>query len=419
MKSTLDILKAAKAAQAALRVLTTDVKNAALLAMADGLEQNVGAILLANQTDVANAQSTLSQVMIDRLRLNKERVLGMAKGIRDVVALPDPVGVVLQESTLYNGLSLTKKSVPLGVVGIIYESRPNVTSDAAALCFKSGNVCVLRGGKDAFHSSAAIISIMRNALQSRGLNPDFINIVEDTSRESATALMTAVGYIDALIPRGGAGLIKSCVENAKVPCIQTGTGICHIYVDEYADFEKALSIIHNAKTSRPSVCNAEEVCLVHERVANDFLPLLKAKLCDERAAQGLPPVELRCDEKAHAIIGGVKANEQDFDTEFLDYILAVKVVDSAEEAISHIGAHSTGHSDGIVSENESVCEKFALCVDSAAVYINASTRFTDGGEFGKGCEIGISTQKLHARGPMGLQELCSYKYIVKGQGQIR
>ena len=418
MKSTLDILKAAKAAQAALRVLTTDVKNAALLAMADGLEQNVDAILLANQTDVANAK-TLSQVMIDRLRLNKERVLGMAKGIRDVVALPDPVGVVLQESTLYNGLSLTKKSVPLGVVGIIYESRPNVTSDAAALCFKSGNVCVLRGGKDAFHSSAAIISIMRNALQSRGLNPDFINIVEDTSRESATALMTAVGYIDALIPRGGAGLIKSCVENAKVPCIQTGTGICHIYVDEYADFEKALSIIHNAKTSRPSVCNAEEVCLVHERVANDFLPLLKAKLCDERAAQGLPPVELRCDEKAHAIIGGVKANEQDFDTEFLDYILAVKVVNTAEEAISHIGAHSTGHSDGIVSENESVCEKFALCVDSAAVYINASTRFTDGGEFGKGCEIGISTQKLHARGPMGLQELCSYKYIVKGQGQIR
>ena len=418
MKSTLDILKAAKAAQATLRVLTTDVKNAALLAMADGLEQNVDAILLANQTDVSNAK-TLSQVMIDRLRLNKERVLGMAKGIRDVVALPDPVGVVLQESTLYNGLSLTKKSVPLGVVGIIYESRPNVTSDAAALCFKSGNVCVLRGGKDAFHSSAAIISIMRNALQSRGLNPDFINIVEDTSRESATALMTAVGYIDALIPRGGAGLIKSCVENAKVPCIQTGTGICHIYVDEYADFEKALSIIHNAKTSRPSVCNAEEVCLVHERVANDFLPLLKAKLCDERAAQGLPPVELRCDEKAHAIIGGVKANEQDFDTEFLDYILAVKVVSTAEEAISHIGAHSTGHSDGIVSENESVCEKFALCVDSAAVYVNASTRFTDGGEFGKGCEIGISTQKLHARGPMGLQELCSYKYIVKGQGQIR
>ena len=418
MKSTLEILKAAKAAQAALRVLPTDVKNAALLAMADGLEKNADDILLANQTDVANAK-TLSQVMIDRLRLNKERVLGMAKGIRDVVALPDPVGVVLQESTLYNGLSLTKKSVPLGVLGIIYESRPNVTSDAAALCLKSGNVCVLRGGRDAFHSSAAIVSVMRNALQSRGLNPDFINIVEDTSRESATALMAAVGYIDALIPRGGAGLIKSCVENAKVPCIQTGTGICHIYVDEYADFEKALSIIHNAKTSRPSVCNAEEVCLVHERASKDFLPLLKAKLCDERTAQGLPPVELRCDEKAHAIIGGVKANEQDFDTEFLDYILAVKVVSSVEEAISHIGAHSTGHSDGIVSEDESVCEKFALCVDSAAVYINASTRFTDGGEFGKGCEIGISTQKLHARGPMGLQELCSYKYIVKGQGQIR
>ena len=419
MKSTLEILKAAKSSQAALRVLSTDVKNGALLAMADALENHADSILLANETDVVNAQNTLSQVMIDRLRLNKERIVGMAKGIRDVVALPDPVGVILEESTLYNGLSLTKKSVPLGVVGIIYESRPNVTSDAAALCFKSGNVCVLRGGRDAFNSSIAIISVMKAALKSCGLNPDFINIVEDTSRASATELMTAVGYIDALIPRGGAGLIKSCVENAKVPCIQTGTGICHIYVDEYADFEKALNIIYNAKTSRPSVCNAEEVCLVHEKIAEKFLPLLKAKLCDERKAQGLPPVELRCEEKAHAILGGVQATAQDFDTEFLDYILAVKVVGSVEEAIAHIGAHSTGHSDGIVSEQESVCEQFALCVDSAAVYVNASTRFTDGGEFGKGCEIGISTQKLHARGPMGLQELCSYKYIVKGQGQVR
>ncbi len=419
IKSTAEILKAAKAAQAALRVLTTDIKNKALLAMADALEKNANDILLANAADILNAKNSLSEVMIDRLRLNKERIVGMVKGIRDVVALPDPVGVVLEERTLYNGLSLTKKSVPLGVVGIIYESRPNVTSDAASLCFKSGNVCVLRGGRDAFNTSAMIVSLMKNALKDCGLNPDFINIVEDTSRASATELMTAVGYIDALIPRGGAGLIKSCVENAKVPCIQTGTGICHIYVDEYADFEKALNIIYNAKTSRPSVCNAEEVCLVHEKAADEFLPLLKAKLCAERAAQGLPPVELRCDERAYAIIGGVQATAQDFDTEFLDYILAVKVVGSAEEAIAHIGEHSTGHSDGIVSEKESVCERFALCVDSAAVYVNASTRFTDGGEFGKGCEIGISTQKLHARGPMGLQELCSYKYIVKGQGQVR
>ena len=419
MKSTLDILKAAKGAQAALRVLSTEEKNRALLAMAAALEENAESILTQNEKDVAQAKGVLSDVMIDRLRLDKKRIAGMAQGIRDVAALPDPVGVVLEEATLYNGLALTKKSVPLGVIGIIYESRPNVTSDAAALCFKSGNVCVLRGGRDAFNSSAAIISVMKDALEKLGLSPDFIHILEDTSRASATELMTAAGYIDALIPRGGAGLIKSCVENAKVPCIQTGTGICHVYVDEYADFEKALHIIYNAKTSRPSVCNAEEVCLVHEKVAGEFLPLLKAKLRDEREKQGLTPVELHCDEKAYAIIGGVKASAQDFDTEFLDYILAVKVVASAEEAIAHIGAHSTGHSDGIVSEKESVCEKFALCVDSAAVYINASTRFTDGGEFGKGCEIGISTQKLHARGPMGLQELCSYKYIVKGQGQVR
>lgn len=419
MKSTLEILKAAKGAQAELRVLSTQEKNRALLAMAAALEENADEILAQNAKDVENAKGVLSEVMIDRLRLDKKRIQAMAQGIREVAALPDPVGVVLEKSTLYNGLSLTKKSVPLGVIGIIYESRPNVTSDAAALCFKSGNVCVLRGGRDAFNSSFAIISAMKNALSALGLNPDFMHIVEDVSRESAAALMTAVGYIDALIPRGGAGLIRACVENAKVPCIQTGTGICHVYVDEFADFEKALSVIYNAKTSRPSVCNAEEVCLVHEKIAKEFLPLLKRKLCDERKGQGLPPVELRCDSAAYSIIGGVQADEKDFDTEFLDYILAVKVVDSAEQAIAHIGAHSTGHSDAILSENESVCEKFALCVDSAAVYINASTRFTDGGEFGKGCEIGISTQKLHARGPMGLQELCSYKYIVKGQGQIR
>lgn len=419
MKSTQEILTAAKAAASALRILPSDVKNAALLKMADVLEAHTQEILQANAQDVELAKNVLSDVMIDRLRLDAQRIHGMAEGIRQVVDLPDPVGVILEKNTLPNGLIVTKTRVPIGVVGIIYESRPNVTSDAGALCFKSGNVCVLRGGKDAFRSSFAIISAMRESLREMGLNENFINIVEDTSRTSATELMTAVGYIDALIPRGGAGLIRSCVENAKVPCIQTGTGICHIYVDEAADFEKALAIIHNAKTSRPSVCNAEEVCLVHEKIADEFLPLLKKRLCEERAEKGLPAVELRCDEKAYAVIGGTLASEKDFDTEFLDYILAVKIVGGVAEAIAHIGAHSTGHSDGIVSENAAACDQFALGVDSAAVYINASTRFTDGGEFGKGCEIGISTQKLHARGPMGLEELTSYKYVVKGDGQIR
>ena len=418
MKSTQEILQAAKSAATALSVLDKNTKNKALLRIADALEENMDKILQANATDVENAKGVLSDVMIDRLRLNEKRIQGMAEGIRKVAALPDPIGTVLETNVLPNGLSVTKKRVPLGVIGIIYESRPNVTSDAGALCFKSGNVCVLRGGKDAFHSSFALIEIMRNALAEMGLNPDFINMVEDTSRQSATELMTAVGLVDALIPRGGAGLIKACVENAKVPCIQTGTGICHVYVDEKADFEKALNIIDNAKTSRPSVCNAEEVCLVQKDVAKDFLPLLYERLCVNREN----PVELRCDEKAFEILRAFdvkRASERDFDTEFLDYILAVKVVSDVDEAISHIAKHSTKHSDCIVSEDETACDKFALCVDSAAVYINASTRFTDGGEFGKGCEIGISTQKLHARGPMGLEELCSYKYVVKGNGQVR
>ena len=419
MKSTLEILKNAKSAQTALAILSTAEKNAALLAMADGLETRAEEILQANARDMENAKGKLAEVMLDRLRLDKKRIQGMAQGIRDVAALPDPVGKILQDYTLQNGLRITKKSVPLGVIGIIYESRPNVTSDAGALCFKSGNVCVLRGGKDAFFSSLAIVEIMRETLKNKGFSPDFINIVEDVSRQSATDLMTAVGYIDALIPRGGAGLIRSCVENAKVPCIQTGTGICHVYVDKDADTQKALAIIDNAKTSRPSVCNAEEVCLVHADIAQAFLPLLHERLCQNREKT----VELRCDERAYAILQDkekvVRATAQDFDTEFLDYILAVKIVDSAAEAIEHIGQHSTGHSDCIVSENAAVCERFALCVDSAAVYVNTSTRFTDGGEFGKGCEIGISTQKLHARGPMGLEELCSYKYIVQGDGQVR
>lgn len=423
MKTTQDILRAAKAAASQLRTLDSQTKNAALCRMADDLEASANEILRANAEDVERAKGVLSEVMIDRLKLDERRIKGMAKGIRDVALLPDPIGAVLDETTLPNGLVVTKKRVPIGVVGIIYESRPNVTSDAGALCFKSGNVCVLRGGKDAAQSSFAIVKSLRNSLKKMGLNENFINVVEDTSRQSATELMTAVDYVDALIPRGGAGLIRACVENSKVPCIQTGTGICHVYVDEHADFDKAWSIIENAKTSRPSVCNAEEVCLIHETVAKDFLPVLKKRLRDMRKEKGLPCVELRCDSAALAILGeetGVlAATETDFDTEFLDYILAIKIVASADEAIAHIGAHSTGHSDAIVSENAELCEKFALCVDSAAVYLNASTRFTDGGEFGKGCEIGISTQKLHARGPMGLEELCSYKYIVKGTGQVR
>ncbi|MBO5458330.1 MAG: glutamate-5-semialdehyde dehydrogenase [Clostridia bacterium] len=414
MKTTLEILRNAKGAAGRLATLDTAAKNAALLKMADDLETHAAEILQANAVDLENAKNRLSEVMLDRLRLNVQRIHGMAQGIRKVAALPDPVGKILEETTLPNGLILTKKRVPLGVVGIIYESRPNVTSDAGALCFKSGNVCVLRGGRDAFQSSFAIVSVLRESLSSLGLDPDFIQIVEDVSRQSATEMMTAVGYLDVLIPRGGAGLIRACVENARVPCIQTGTGICHIYVDERADFAKALTIIENAKTSRPSVCNAAEVCLVHERIAKEFLPLLKERLTNREQ-----PVELRLDEKAATMVEGKLATEQDFDTEFLDYILAVKVVSSLEEGIAHIGQHSTKHSDCIVSEDGAACERFALCVDSAAVYINASTRFTDGEEFGKGCEIGISTQKLHARGPMGLEELCSYKYIVKGNGQVR
>ena len=419
MATTQEILQRAKSAVRELATLSPKIKNTALLKMADELERRSAEILQANAQDVEAARSTLGDVMIDRLRLDEKRIAGMAQGIREVASLPDPIGDILEETTLPNGLQVKKVRVPLGVIGIIYESRPNVTSDAGALCFKSGNVCVLRGGRDAFKSSFALVSILRDTLSSMGLNPNFINVLEDTSRQSATDLMTAVGYVDALIPRGGAGLIRACVENAKVPCIQTGTGICHIYVDKAADIEKALNILYNAKTSRPSVCNAAEVCLVHEDIAQAFLPQMQHRLCNERTAAGLPPVELRLDEKAHAILGGKMASEQDFDTEFLNYILAVKVVDSVETAIQHIAMHSTAHSDCIVSEDETACNLFALCVDSAAVYINASTRFTDGGEFGKGCEIGISTQKLHARGPMGLQELCSYKYVVKGNGQVR
>ena len=414
--TTLDILKQAKAAKSELAKLGSEDKNNALLAMADALRENCAAILEENKKHVEAARGKITDVMIDRLSLDESRIKGMADGIRDVVKLPDPVGRVLSRVELSNGLIVEKTAVPMGVVAIIYESRPNVSSDAAALALKSGNVCVLRGGKEAFRSANAIVNALRSGLKKLGLCENFINMVQDTTRQSSTELMTADGYIDLLIPRGGAGLIKACVENATVPVIQTGTGICHIYVDDDADLDMALNIIENAKTSRPSVCNAEEVLLVNSKIADKFLPMLKKRLVDGRKEN---PVELRLDERAARIIDGTKAGEKDFDTEFLNYILAVGIVDSVEEAVRHIGEHSTQHSDAIITNNDAHAAEFTRDVDSAAVYVNASTRFTDGGCFGLGCEMGISTQKLHARGPMGLCELTTYKYIVKGNGQIR
>ena len=417
--TTLEIMKAARAAWPALRSAGAEAKNAALCAMADQLERCEAEILAANAQDLEAAKGHISDVMLDRLKLNPERVRGMADGIRQVAALPDPVGRVISRVERPNGLVIEKTGVPMGVVAIIYESRPNVTSDAAALAVKSGNACVLRGGKEAFRSANAIVEAMQKGLEAAGLPETLVQLVQDTSRQSATELMTAVGLIDLLIPRGGAGLIRACTENAKVPCIQTGTGICHVYVDASADLDMALRIIENAKTSRPSVCNAEEVCLVHRDVAEAFLPRLRARLTDERAARGLTPVELRLDPRAAAIIDGTPAGAQDFDTEFLDYILAVRVVDDVQAAVAHIAAHSTGHSEAVVAADAAVQKIFTDNVDSAAVYVNASTRFTDGGEFGLGCEMGISTQKLHARGPMGLEELTTYKYIIRGEGQVR
>ncbi len=417
--TTLEILKEAKKATRVLAMLSTEQKDRALLAMADALVADTDAILCANEDDVAAVTGSMNDVMIDRLRLTRERIASMAQGIREVVDLPDPVGKVTDSFTRPNGIRVSKTRVPMGVVAMIYESRPNVTSDAAALSLKSGNVCVLRGGKEAYRSSFAIVSALRKGLLQVGLPVTLVNMLEDTTRAGANELMTAVDYVDLLIPRGGAGLIRACVENAKVPCIQTGTGICHVYVDGEADQDMALRIIENAKTSRPSVCNAEEVCLVDRAVANSFLPRLKQRLVDARIADGKTPVELRTDAEAYALIGGVPATEADFDTEFLNYILAVKIVDGVEEAVDHIALHSTHHSDAIITENEQKAKYFTSAVDSAAVYVNASTRFTDGGEFGLGCEIGISTQKLHARGPMGLEELTTYKYVICGSGQIR
>ena len=420
MTPTQTLFTRVKQAKKSVNTADTAAKNRALAAMADALLAATDDILTANRADMEAAAAHLSPAMLDRLRLDEARIAAMAEGIRALVPLPDPVGATLDTRTLSNGLAIRKIRVPLGVVGIIYESRPNVTSDAAALALKSGNAVVLRSGREAYRSAAAIVAALKSALAaSDGISPECIQLVEDTSRDSAHAMMKAVGYLDLLIPRGGAGLIRAVVENAHVPVIETGTGICHVYIDRDADLDMALNIIDNAKTSRPSVCNAAEVCLVHRDIAAEFLPRMQQRLVNERQAQGLTPVALRLDDAAQQWISGQAAAEADFDTEFSDYILAVKIVDSVEAAVAHIDAHSTRHSDAIVTANADTARYFAAQVDSAAVYINASTRFTDGGEFGLGCEMGISTQKLHARGPMGLEEMTTYKYIVEGSGQIR
>ena len=415
METTQEQFALAGSAKKSINTASTALKNQALEAMASQLLKATEAILAANQIDMEAARGKISEVMLDRLFLDQERIEGMAEGIRALIDLPDPIGEVLDTEVLENGLEIQKVRVAMGVIGIIYESRPNVTSDAAALAIKSGNAVVLRTGKDAFHSAQAIVTALKAGLEEVGLNPDLLQLIQDTSRASSLAMMKAKGYLDLLIPRGGAGLIQAVVENAIVHVIETGTGIVHVYVDKEADFQKALAIIENAKTSRPSVCNAMEVLLVDRAIASDFLPLVKERLVDDRERS----VELRLDEDAQAIISGTAAQEQDFDTEFLDYILAVKVVDGVKEAVDHIEAHSTHHSDAVVTENPETAAYFTKQVDSAAVYVNASTRYTDGGQFGLGCEMGISTQKLHARGPMGLREMTSYKYIVSGNGQVR
>ena len=405
------MLENARAVKGQIACLTEQQKNDGLFAMADALLAAQAAILEANAQDLEAAKGTVSDVMLDRLSLSPARIAAMAEGIRQVAALPDPVGRVLEETIRADGLKIQKISVPMGVIAIIYESRPNVTSDAAALALKSGNVCILRGGKEAFRSANAIVKALREGLKKAGIPENAVNLVQDTSRESATALMTANGYVDLLIPRGGAGLIQACVRTATVPCIETGTGICHVYVEKTADLSMAVNIVENAKTSRPSVCNAEEVLLVDRAIAGKFLPMLQQRIGDR--------VEFRLDPEAAAIIPGKRAGEQDFDTEFLDYILAVKCVEDVREAVAHIAAHSTGHSEAIVTQSKEAEQMFTSLVDSAAVYVNASTRFTDGGEFGLGCEMGISTQRLHARGPMGLRELTTYKYIIHGNGHVR
>ena len=417
--TTLELCKKTRAARASLASADRAAKDALLLSMADSLLAAAPEILEANAQDMAAARGHITDVMLDRLYLDEKRLAAMADGVRAIAALPDRTGRVLAEVRRPNGLVIQKVQVPLGLVAIIYESRPNVTSDAAALALKSGNTCILRSGKEAHRTACAIVAALKRGVAAAGGDPDILNIVEDTTHQSAADIMTAKGVVDLLIPRGGAGLIRACVAGATVPCIETGTGICHVYVDADADLDKALDIVENAKASRPSVCNAEEVLLVHSAVAAAFLPRLQRRLVTDRAAADKTPVELRLDRRAAAIIPGKPAGENDFDTEFLDYILAIRVVDSVDEAVAHIAAHSTGHSDAIITENAAAAEIFVAGVDSAAVYVNASTRFTDGGEFGLGCEMGISTQKLHARGPMGLDELSTYKYVVRGSGQIR
>ncbi|MBQ2942819.1 MAG: glutamate-5-semialdehyde dehydrogenase [Clostridia bacterium] len=416
---TIELIKETKKAVKFIKTASTETKNKAINLMAESLVSSAKEILSANAVDIENAKGKISDVMIDRLMLNEERIASMAKGMKEIALLPDPVGEEISETVRPNGLKIVKRRVPMGLIAIIYESRPNVTSDAASLAVKSGNAVVLRGGKEAYNTSKAIVDALKKGLVSAGLSSDIINLVSDLTRESANVLMTAEGLVDLLIPRGGAGLINACVKNATVPCIHTGTGICHIYVDKDADLLRAIKILENAKTSRPSVCNAAEVLLVHKDVAEKFLPVVKETLSDKRKAEGKIPVELRLCGSSAKIIEGVMAGENDFDTEFLDYILAVKVVSSVDEAIEHILTHSTGHSEAIITENRDTAEKFCIETDSAAVYVNASTRFTDGGEFGLGCEMGISTQKMHARGPMGLSELTAYKYIIEGNGQVR
>ena len=419
--TTHEILLGARAALPAINAADSETLDRALIYMAEAVDAHRAEILAANalDTDAAEKEGRISAVMIDRLRLDDKRIDGMCAGIRDVAALPSPVGKVLSEVVRPNGLTIRKISVGIGVIAIIYESRPNVTSDAAALTVKSGNVSVLRCGHEAARSAAAIVAALREGLVRAGLPAEAVSLVEDTTRAGARELMEAVGLVDLLIPRGGAGLIRACVENAKVPVIETGTGICHIYVDKAADLDMALSIIENAKTSRPSVCNAAEVVLVHRDIKDEFLPMLRRRLVRERAERGEHTVEFRCDREAAMIMREVPADASAFDTEFLDYILAVGVVGSLEEATAHIAKHSTHHSDAIITNDSAAADKFIRAVDSAAVYVNASTRFTDGGEFGLGCEMGISTQKLPPRGPMGLAELTTYKYVIIGNGQIR
>ncbi len=419
MMNTLDLIKQTKNAARSICNMTSDDKSRMLSLMADCLVEHTDDILSENKKDVEIASESIGSVMIDRLVLNKERILMMAEGIRKIAQLPDGIGECISENIRPNGLVIRKIRVPLGLVAIIYESRPNVTSDAACLALKSGNACVLRCGKEAYNSSCAIVNALKEGIRKFGSDENIIALVDEPGRESANVLMTATGLVDLLIPRGGAGLINACIKNATVPCIQTGTGICHIYVDESADMEKALDIIDNAKTSRPSVCNAAEVCLVHSAVAEKFLPALYRRLVTDKSASGKPAVELRLCERSCHIIPSIVAGENDFDTEFLDYTLAIKIVDSTADAVFHIRSHSTGHSEAIITNNESHANEFVSGVDSAAVYVNASTRFTDGGEFGLGCEMGISTQKLHARGPMGLMELTTYKYVIIGNGQTR